>query len=128
VVRAKAHRNHWASRAAKPLPFIASRSTPETSARTSARPGIFSEPCYYGGGRDILVGPSRATELRVTAHRNHRVIPLGIARANTYICSREQKRGSRKGFRDASKIRSREHFPARVSIYGSRELSAFFYL
>jgi hypothetical protein len=47
----------------------------------SARPAIFSEPCYHVGGRAILVGPSRATGLRVIAHRNHRVIPLGRQRS-----------------------------------------------
>jgi hypothetical protein len=35
----------------------------------------------------MLVGPSRATGLRVTAHRNHPVIPLGS----------RQKRGGRPG-------------------------------
>jgi hypothetical protein len=63
--------------------------------------------------------------------RNDPVASVLLARArkrsreHLYLLARAKK-GSRKGFGDASKIRSREHFSARASIYGSRELSALF--
>jgi hypothetical protein len=68
---------------------------------------------------------ARTSEFACASQSRASVFDRACSHEHHYLLA-QAKKGSRKGSRHASKTRSREHFLARASIYGSRELSALF--